>query len=135
MKKILPVITVLFFGAMLFLTCFAERIHNAALPHVTFIRPEQKLFPFEYIDTNGETRTGSTTKTAIPESMVEKDIYIIFSVEKNGTERSFVQLAPISTGEWADGFVEVISGINFSDRIVEDSTGELFDGCEVVVEQ
>ena len=135
MKKILPIITVLFFGGMLFLTCFAEQIHNASLPHVTFVRSEQKLFPFEYTDGNGDTVSGSVSKNALPDYMAEKEeIYVIYSMDKNGTKRNFVRLASIVAGESIDGYVEIVSGIDFSDRIVKESTGELFDGCEVVID-
>lgn len=133
MKKILPIITVLFFAAMLFLTCFAQQIHNASLPHVTFIRPEQKLFPYEYADANGEIASSWSSRTVIPESLLDQEIYVIYSAEKNGTVRNYASLAPVVAGDVADGFVEIVSGINFSDKIVADSTGELFDGCEVIV--
>ncbi len=43
-KKILIIVTALFFSAMLFLTIFAEKIHNANLPRVTVSRPETYTF-------------------------------------------------------------------------------------------
>lgn len=51
--------------------------------------------------------------------------------QKNGTVRSFVRLVTVVTGEEKDGYAEVISGIGFFDRIVIESSGNLFDGCEV----
>lgn len=118
---------------MLFLTLFAEQIHNASLPQVTAARPEQKLFPFELTDENGETHMGSAEKIAVPKAMLEKGVYVIYSAEKNGTMRNFVRLTPVRTGAERDGYAEVVSGIMFSDRIVIDSDGELFDGEEVFV--
>jgi len=135
MKKILLIFTVLFFAGMLFLTFFAGKIHESSLTKVTSSRPEQKLFPYEYTDENGEPQTGSVQKIAIPKSMLESGVYILYSAEKNGTKRSFVRLAPVQTGEERDGYVEIVSGIMFSDRIVTDSTGELYNGAEVSVER
>lgn len=133
MKKILLILTVIFFSAMLILTVFAEDIHNSSLPRVTVSRPEQRYFPYEYTDENGNAQTGSVQKTSIPKALSEQGVYVIYSAEKNGTVRSFVRLVTVVTGEEKDGYVEVISGIVFSDRIVTECSGNLFDGCEVFV--
>ncbi len=135
MKRILLTLTVLFFAGMLFLTLFAERIHNAALPQVSSARPEPRMFPREYTDENGETVTGLSEKLAVPESLAESGVYVIYSAEKNGTKRNFVQLAEVQFGEKFDGYVEIVSGLSFSDRIVTGSTGELFSGSEVYIEK
>lgn len=133
MKKTLFIITVIFFSAMLFFTFFAEQLHNAALPRVTVSRPERRYFPYEYTDENGNAQTGSVQKTAIPKALSQQGVYVIYSAEKNGTVRSFVRLADVVTGEEKDGYVEVISGVDFFDRIVTECSIDLFDGCEVFV--
>ena len=120
---------------MLFLTLFAEKIHESSLPNVTAARPEQKLFPHEYTDENGEPQTGSIQKIAVSKSMLEDGVYVVYSAEKNGTKRDFLRLVTVQTGEERDGYVEVVSGIMFSDRIVTDSSGELYDGAEVRVDR
>ena len=130
-KKILLIVTVLFFAAMLFLTLFAEKIHENSLPKVTAARPERQLFPYEFTDENGETYTGSTEKIAVPKSMLGSGVYVIYSAEKNGTKRNFVRRAVIQTGEECNGYVEVVSGIMINDRIVMGSDKELYDDCEV----
>lgn len=132
-KKILFGITVLFFTGMLFLTLFAEPLHNASLPKVTVSRPEQRPFPYEYTLEDGAVSIGSIQKIAVPKTMLESGVYVLYSAEKNGTRRDFVRLAPVQTGEERDGYVEIVSGIVFSDRIVTESTEELYDGCEVNV--
>ncbi|MBD5129866.1 MAG: hypothetical protein HDT43_08080 [Ruminococcaceae bacterium] len=133
MKKILIVFTIFFFAAMLFLTVFAEKIHENSLPKVTASRPEQKPFPFEYIDENGVSQTGSAQQIAVPESMLESGVYAVYSAEKNGTKRDFVRLVTVQTGAVSGGYAEVVSGLMFSDRIVIESNKELYDGCEVKV--
>ena len=132
-KKILLILTVLFFAGMLFLTLFAEQMHNASLPKVTVSHPEQKPFHYEYTDENGKPQTGYAQKLAVPETMPKNGVYILYYAEKNGTKRSFVRKAPVQTGEEQDGYVEIVSGLMFSDRIVVESTETLYDGCEVTV--
>lgn len=134
-KKKLLFFTILFFAAMLFLTLFAEKIHENSLPKVTAARPEQKLFPYEYTNENGVPQTGLNQKIAVPKTMLENGVFIVYSAEKNGTKRSFVRLAPVQTGEARDGYVEIVSGIQFSDRIVVESSVALYDGAEVCVDR
>ena len=130
-KKILFLITIIFFAAMLFLTLFSEKMHENSLPQVTAARPERQLFPYEFTDENGATYMGSAEKIAVPRSMLESGVFVIYSAEKNGTKRDFVRLAEVRTGEENGDYVEVVSGIGFTDRIAVESTGTLSDGCEV----
>ncbi len=132
-KKILSALTVIFFAGMLFLTLFAERIHNAALPQVSEAHPESRQFLHEFTDENGNYGYNFSTRLAVPEALAESGIYVIYSAEKNGTKRDYVSLAEIQTGERYDGYVEIKSGLSFSDRIVTESTRELCDGIEVYV--
>ena len=132
-KKILIFLTIIFFAAMLFLTVFAEKIHENLLPKVTASRPEQKLFPFEYIDENGVSQTGSAQQIAVPVAMLESGVYVVYSAERNGTKRDFVRLVYVQAGAVRGGYAEVVSGLMFLDRIVSESSGELYDGCEVKI--
>ena len=69
----------------------------------------------------------------ILKEQLEKGIYVLYSAEKNGTKRSFVRLVQVETGTENDGYLEIISGINYGEKIVTSSTAELYDGAEVVV--
>ena len=131
-KKILIIITALIFSAMLFLSLFAEKIHNAGLPKVTVSRPETHTFEETFTDENDEAYTFYTEKTALSKEQLEKGVYVLYSAEKNGTKRSFVRLTQIVTGAENDGYFEIVSGINYGEKIVTSSTAELYDGAEVV---
>lgn len=135
MKKILFIAAALFLAGMLFLTFFAEPIHESTLPKVTVTRVQRKPSPYEFTDKNGEQRVGSIEKLAVPRSMLESGVYVIYSAEKNGTERDFVRLAEIQTGEENGGFVEVISGLTLADKIAAQTTKPLYDGCEVFISE
>ncbi len=132
-KKTLFIITGIFLAAMLFLTFFAEPIHKSTLPKITAARLERRPFPFEFTDKNGELRVGTIEKLAAPTEMLESGIYVLYSAEKNGTERDFVRLAEIETGEENGGFVEIVSGISIADKVAVSSTKPLFDGAEVII--
>ena len=131
MKKILVIITAVFFAGMLFLTVFARDIHNSALPHVTASRVQQAQFPFEYTDENGNTFVGTESKLAVTTEQYEQGVYILYKDEKNGEMRNFIRHAYIVAGREHDGYVEVVSGLTFGDRIVVDSDRLLREG-EVV---
>lgn len=134
-KKILLMVTIFFFAGMLFLTFFAEQMHNASLPKVTASRPEHRSFPYEYTSEDGTVSMGSIQKIAVPKAMLESGVYVLYTAEKNGTKRSFVRLASVQVGENQDGYVEIVSGIMFSDRIVTESSGKIYDGAEVSVDR
>lgn len=131
MKKILVIITAVFFSGMLFLTVFARDIHNSALPHVTASRVQQAQFPFEYTDENGNTFVGTESKLAVTTEQYEQGVYILYKDEKNGEMRDYIRRANIEAGRKHDGYVEVVSGLTFGDRIVVDSDRLLREG-EVV---
>lgn len=131
MKKILVIITAVFFAGMLFLTVFARDIHNSALPHVTASRVQQAQFPFEYTDENGNTFVGTESKLAVTTEQYEQGVYILYKDEKNGEMRDYIRRANIEAGRKHDGYVEVVSGLTFGDRIVVDSDRLLREG-EVV---
>lgn len=133
MKKILAIITAVFFAVMLFLTVFARDIHNSALPHITASRVQQAQFPFEYTDENGNTFVGTESKLAVTTEQYKQGVYILYKDEKNGEMRDFIRRADIETGREQDGYVEIVSGITHNERIVMEYTGYLYDGCEVVI--
>ncbi len=134
-KKLLIIITVIFFTAMLFLSLFAEIIHNAGLPKVTVSRPETRTFEEAFTDENGKMQTFYTEKNALSEEQLENGVYVVYYAEKNGTKRSFVRLVQVVTGTEKDGYREIVSGVNYGEKIVTASTRDLYDGAEVVLEK
>lgn len=135
MKKILVIITAVFLAAMLFLTAFARDIHNSSLPQVTASRLKQEQFPFEYRDDNGNTFTGTESKLAVTKEQLKQGVYVLRKKEKNGETRDYIRLAEIETGRENNGYIEIVSGVSYNERIVSEYTGDLYDGCEVVVVQ
>ena len=132
-KKVLIAAAVFFFSAMLFLTLFAEKIHERSLPWVTAAYPEYNSFRYGFIDENGEAQTDTAYITIVPRAMIERGVFVVYSSEKNGTKRNFVRRANLQTGAEEDGYVEIVFGLTPSDKIVIESSCELYDGCEVTI--
>jgi len=82
---------------------------------------------------NGETYTFYTEKIALSKEQIGQGVYVLYSAEKNGTKRSFVRLTQVVTGAENNGYLEIISGINYGEKIATSSTTELYDEAEVVV--
>lgn len=129
------ILTAAFFAVMIFLTLFAQIIHNSLLPRVTASKADSKMFTYSYIAEDGAETSLTVEKTAVSEEMLQSGVYVVYSAEKNGTKRNYVRLAEIETGVYSDGYYEVISGLLSSDKIVTAHTGEIFDGCEVITEK
>lgn len=132
-KKIITAATILFFAAMLVLSLTAEDLHNSSLPRVTLVKLPTYRFPYEYTGENGETLTGSAEKTAVTAEMLGNGIYCVYTAEKNGTPRQFARKYEIETGDEADGYYEVVSGVSGTGMIIGSSDRELYDNAEVIV--
>lgn len=133
-KKGWLIISVVFYVGMLILTFTARSIHERNLPHVTVSYLEQELFPSEYMDENGELQMGLQSRTAIPKKLTEQPIFVVYKAIKNGEERDFVREVQILTGIEENGYLEVISGIGYNERVVVSTSAELTDGAEVVIQ-
>ena len=134
MKKILVIITAVFFAAMLALTFSARPIHNSKLPHVSVQRVQEAYFPYEYTAEDGETLTHRRQNLAVTKEQYERGVYVLYSAEKNGEQRDFVRLAEIIAGTEYDGCVDVVSGLAHNDRIVVSSDREMQDGEVVLID-
>lgn len=134
-NRIMVIITVLFFGVMIFLSLFAKKIHDSTLPCVTVSRPEMRVFEEVEIDENGEAHTFYLNKIALKSEQVENGVYTVYSAEKNGTRRNFVRLTQVVTGAEQEGYLEITAVLSLSEQIVVGATEYLYDGCEVVIYQ
>ena len=107
----------------------------SSLPQVEAERAETRRFSINSVSTDGEITQYSSEKTAVSEKMLGEGIFVVYTAEKNGTKRSFVRLVfpEVGEGRSDDGYREVISGINYGDRIIMSTSKELYDGCEVNV--
>ncbi len=133
-KLVLMIITAVFLLVMIFLTIFAESIHLAALPKVTAARPKTFMFEMSVTGADGNPMTVYSERTALTKEQLEEGVYILYKADKNGTERTFVRSATLQTGAEQDGYIEIVSGLMSTDRMVISADSELYDGCEVVAE-
>lgn len=117
---------------MTILTVFTPAVHEKMIPHVRVEKLTRETFPFDYV--NGETRSSMQQKIALNEKYANKQIFLLYEAEKNGTQRYFVREVSIELGDFYNGYYEVKSGLITSDRIVIETNKELFDGAEVFIE-
>ena len=86
--------SLLFYGAMLFLTIFANDVHNARLPKVTAAQPEKQKFTYTLTTENGETTTKTRSCDALPKEMVDSGkVFSLKTVTENG--RIFYYAEPL----------------------------------------
>lgn len=130
--KILIIVTAVFLAIMLALTLTSRSVHEAGLPHVTAGRLTEAAFSVEYIDENGKTMTSTRHAAAVTAQQLEQGVYIIYTAEKNGDERSFTRRAEIICGEESNGYFEVVGGVSSLEKIVTEWHGEICEG-EVIV--
>ncbi len=131
--KILIIITAVFFAAMLVLTFTSRSVHEAGLPHVKAGRRAEFQFPFEFTDENGNTLTGSRQAPAVTREQLERGVYVLYTAEKNGETRDFVQRAEIVCGAEYGGYIEVLSGVTSYDKIIVESDRDISGGSAAEV--
>lgn len=90
----LCLLSLLFYGAMLLLTVFADDIHNARLPKVTAAQPEKQKFSYTLTTEDGETITKTRSCNALPKEMVDSGkVFTLKTVTENG--KTFYYAEPL----------------------------------------
>lgn len=125
-KKVLWLVTILFYCCMLVLAITAKRRHQAELTEVTVMIPLSVSF---------DEGVAVNPSPALPEEMVQREkLFEVVTEVVNGEERTIVhEIANISLGREKDGVVEVVQGISSLGQIVVTGWEDLQDGDEVIV--
>jgi len=138
-KKILCLLTALFFGLMLFGTLFHQKIDGMFREHVTVINPKpHKEKVTQTREKNGEQHQIITEETflLIPKEAVQYNmVYVLETVEVPYGSYEVVRLKGVETaGETEDG-VKVTRGLKEKDRVVTVFSESLENEERVVAEE
>lgn len=132
-KRIMLMITVWFYGAMLILSCFAREIHNSFLVHVKTQVLPVKMFLF-YEDETRENVVKNKCYAIKTELVQQKEYYIISDEERYGETRRIIRSIHLELGEEIDGYYPVVGGDYNGENLVVASDGMLCDGLEVLID-
>ncbi|MGN0431960.1 MAG: hypothetical protein ACI4EQ_06340 [Lachnospiraceae bacterium] len=136
-KRILCVLTILFFGSMLFGTFFHQKIdgifrESVQIASIETYNEEHK----EIIEING-TETEVTMKETFlllsKEAVREGMIYVLETVEVPYGSYEVVRLKSVQTAGEKDSMVKIQDGLSETDRVVAVFSDTLSDGMRVAV--
>lgn len=131
-KKILTIISILFYGVMLVLTLSAVQIHKARLPQVKAEKLSYEVIQYQRVLPSGQLYDDEKKVLALPKQLYDDDrVFVIQRMEKNGLERSYAVLVKPVTGISDDTFYEVKSGIGRNDYVIVEGYENLTDRQEV----
>ena len=138
-KKILSLVTVLFFGLMLFGTLFHQRIDSVFREHVTVVTPRPYKENVEAVrEIDGEKRSIITTENylLLPKEAVQNNmVYVLETVEEEYGSYDVVRLKVVeAVGETADG-IKIKRGVKATDRVAAVFCEGIADGERVVAEE
>ncbi len=138
-KKILCLLTVLFFGLMLFGTLFHQKIDGIYREHVTVVNPKpHKEKVTQTWEKNGEQHQIITEETflLIPKEAVQYNmVYVLETVEVPYGSYEVVRLKGVETAGEIGDFVKVARGLKEKDRVVTVFRDGLENGVRIVVEE
>ena len=138
-KKILCLLTVLFFGLMLFGTLFHQKIDGMYREHVTVVNPKpHKEKVTQTWEKNGEHHQIITEETflLIPKEAVQYNmVYVLETVKVPYGSYEVVRLKGVETAGETGDFVKVAGGLKEKDRVVTVFRDGLENGVRIVVEE
>ncbi len=136
-KKVLCVLTVLFFCIMTFGTLFHKQIDALFREGVQIANIETyKEEYMETIDVNGiETKVIKLdTYLLLPKEAVKDSmVYVVETVEVPYGSYEVVRLQMVQTGGELDSMIKIVQGLSEKERVVAVFSDSLSDGMRVVV--
>ena len=92
---LLGILSLLFYGTMLFLTILADDIHTARLPKVTATQPGRQSFTYTLTAEDGTVVTKTCSHDALPKALVDSGkVFTVKTVTENG--RIFYYAEPLN---------------------------------------
>ena len=132
-KKAADIIFAVFFTVMFLLTLFAEDLYRLTLPKVTVEEVTRRAFPAMVTGPDGKIYETWKTVPSVPKEVLGGEMGDVVYAVNETEDGLFLVEYVISTGEEADGFVEVKSGILTKTKVVVGSDREVHPGQQVLI--
>lgn len=125
-KRIVLLVSILFYAGMLLLTFSARKLHRAELPHVEVFEIGYELFRYE--DGN------NFFDSALPKELYQDgEIYKIIYTVINNEVRTAAMRVDILIGTENENFYQLKNGVRAGERIIVSGLDRVTDGCEVYI--
>lgn len=132
----LLLLSLLFYGSMLFLSAFADDIHYARLPKVTAETPKKQSFSYKITLDNGFSSSQTRLVSALPKDIVDSgQVFIIRTVEQDDFIYYYAQRVSVTidTEHKNDDYYAISDGISSRDLVILTGYETLSDGDEVAL--
>jgi len=135
-KRVIIIVSVLFYLSMIVLTVSARRIHIAGLPRVIVGYLEMERFAVLKTNEQGGEEEGMSFNLGIPKELYDnRKLYVIEKTMVNGEERNLArEVEDFELGQASDNFYEVLKGLSSIDQVILTGQDKIQDGDEVYVE-
>lgn len=132
----LLLLSLLFYGGMLFLSAFADDIHYARLPRVTAETPKKQSFSYTITLNNGASSSQTNLFPALPKDMVDSgQVFIVRTSVQDDFTSYYAQKVSIviDTEKKNDDYYAITDGIFSRDLVILTGYEALSDGDEVAL--
>lgn len=132
----LLLLSLLFYGSLLFLSAFADEIHYARLPQVTAETLKKQSFSYTVTLDNGFSASQTRLVSALPKDIVDSgQVFIIRTDVKDDFIYYYAQKVSvvIDTEQKNDDYYAITGGISSRDLVILTGYETLSDGDEVAL--
>ena len=120
MNKAMYIISVLFWGGMIFLSLSARVIHNGRLPHAEVLTVSKQDFICTFSDENGNVFSTARRAVGIPKSLINNEIYVITEEEVYGEIRNYAHKVEVTVNDdyYSEEYNAVMYGLSAGDKVI-----------------
>ncbi len=132
-KKAADIIFAVFFTVMLLLTLFADDLYRLTLPKVAVEELTRRAFPAETVGKDGKTYETWRTVPAMPKEAL-RGVFgdVVYAVNETPDGLFLVEYV-VSTGEEAEGYIEITGGMLTGTMVVIGSDRDVYPGQQILI--
>lgn len=132
-KRAADFIFAVFFTVMLLLTMFAEDLYRLTLPKVAVEEVTRRAFPAEVTGKDGRVYETWRTVPAMPKEALRGAFGDVVYAVNETPDGLFLVEYFISTGEEAEGYIEITGGMLTGTMVVIGSDRDVYPGQQILI--
>ncbi len=132
-KKAADIILTVFFTVMFLITLFADDLYRLTLPKVAVEEVTRRAFPATVTGPDGKIYETWRTVPSVSKEVLRGELLDVVYAVNETEDGLFLVEYFVSTGEEAEGYIEVTGGVLTGTMVVIGSDREVYPGQQVLI--